>query len=166
MAVDSWTTLADLKALSLKAWSNGSLLRELLEPTELYPRRHPLKRPTAAALLSDYAAARAGACELFAAAGPFSLETAEVGRSTIGSNRLPAAAVFAAVDDEVGFAGKARDAARFMELAGGKAALDPSFRQWVLRKPLRLLDLGTDALTAARVALWLRENPDPGVYVR
>ncbi|WP_346926741.1 Wadjet anti-phage system protein JetD domain-containing protein [uncultured Arthrobacter sp.] len=166
LRADSWTTLADLKVLSLKAWSSGSLLRELLEPTGLYPRRRPLKRPTAAALLSDYAAARAWASELFAAAGPFSLETAEVGRSTIGSNRLPAAAVFESAGDEVGFAGKARDAARFLELAGGMAALDPSFRQWALRRPLRLLDLGADALTAARVALWLRDNPDPGVYVR
>ena len=90
-----WTTLAMLRAQSQKAWDSGALLRELLEPSGLYPRRRPLKRPTAAALLSDYAAARAWASELFAAAGPFSLETAEVGRSTIGSNRLPAAAVFA-----------------------------------------------------------------------
>jgi hypothetical protein len=166
MAAESWTTLADLKALSLKAWNSGSLLRELLEPTGLYPRRRPLKRPTAAALLRDYAAAGAWAGELFAAAGQFSLETVEVGRSTIGSNRLPAAAVFAAAGDEIGFVGKSKDAARFMELAGGMAALDPSFRQWVLRRPLRLLDLGADALTAGRVALWLRDNPDPGVYVR
>ena len=87
-----------------------------------------MKRPTAAALLSDYAAARAWASELFAAAGPFSLETAEVGRSTIGANVLPAAAVFESAGDEVGFAGKTKDAARFLELAGGMAALDPSFR--------------------------------------
>lgn len=166
MAADSWTTLADLKALSLKAWSSGALLRELLEPTGLYPRRRPLKRPTAAALLRDYAAAGAWAGELFAAAGPFSLETVEVGRSTIGSNRLPAAAVFAAAGDEIGFVGKSKDAARFVDLAGGMAALDPSLRQWVLRRPLRLLELGADALTAGRVALWLRDNPDPGVYVR
>ncbi|MGO4187910.1 Wadjet anti-phage system protein JetD domain-containing protein [Pseudarthrobacter sp. TAF60_1] len=166
MAAESWTTLADLRALSLKAWNSGSLLRELLEPTGLYPRRRPLKRPTAAALLRDYAAAGAWAGELFAAAGPFSLETVEVGQSTIGSNRLPAAAVFASAGDEIGFAGKTRDAARFKELAGGMAALDPSFRQWVLRRPLKLLELGADALTASRVALWLRANPEPGVYVR
>ncbi|QHK21818.1 hypothetical protein GU243_21515 [Pseudarthrobacter psychrotolerans] len=166
MPADSWTTLADLRALSLKAWSSGALLRELLEPTGLYPRRRPLKRPTAAALLRDYAAAGAWAAELFAAAGPFSLETAEVGRSTVGSNRLPAAALFAAAGDEIGFVGKSKDAARFVELAGDMTALDPSFRQWVLRRPLRLLDLGADALTVGRVALWLQDNPDPGVYVR
>ncbi|UUL76135.1 DUF3322 domain-containing protein [Pseudarthrobacter sp. Fe7] len=65
MATKAWTTLPDLRALSLKAWSSGSLLRELLEPSGLYPRRRPLKRPTAAELLSDYAAVRAWAAELF-----------------------------------------------------------------------------------------------------
>ena len=161
-----WTTLADLRAQSLKAWSSGALLREVLEPTGLHPRRRLLKRPTAAALLSDYAAARAWAAELMAAVGPFSLETAEVGRTTIGSNQLPAAAVFASADDEITFVGKTRDAGRFVGLARALSTLDPAFRAWALRRPLKLLELGDDALTAGRVALWLRDNPEPAVYVR
>jgi len=161
-----WTTLADLRAQSLKAWGSGSLLREVLEPGRLYPRRRPLKRPTAATLRSAYTAASAWAAELFAAAGPFSIETAEVGRTTVGANQLPAAAVFAAVEDEIAFVGKAKEAARFVELAGGLAALHLSFRAWALRRPLKLLELGADALTAARVALWLQDNPEPGIYVR
>ncbi|MDR7161337.1 Wadjet anti-phage system protein JetD domain-containing protein [Arthrobacter sp. BE255] len=158
--------MADLRALSLKAWGSGALLRELLEPTGLYPRRRPLKRPTAAGLLSDYAAARTWAAELLAAVGPFSLETAEVGSRTIGANQLPTAAVFATVNDNIGFAGKAKEAARFVGLAGVLSALDPAFRAWALRRPLQLLELDADALTAARVALWLRDNSQPGVYVR
>lgn len=161
-----WTTLADLRALSLKAWSSGALLRELLEPGVAYPRRRSLKRPTAASLRSDYAAARAWAAELFAGAGRFNVETAEVGRNTIGPNQLPAAAVFASADDELAFIGKSKDAARFVELAEELSLLDPAFRAWTLRRPLQLLELGVDALTAARVALWLRDNPEPGVYVR
>jgi hypothetical protein len=161
-----WTTLAMLRAQSQKAWDSGTLLRELLEPSGVYPRRRPLKRPTAAALLSDYAAARAWASELFAAAGPFNLETAEVGRSTIGANVLPAAAVFFSAEDEIAFAGRSKEALRFRGLAEGLSALDPGFRAWALRRPLQVLELGGDALTAARVARWLRDNPDPAVYVR
>jgi hypothetical protein len=161
-----WTTLADLRAQSLKAWSSGALLRELLEPSGLYPRRRTLKRPTAAGLLRDYAAARAWAAELNTAVGPFTLETTEVGRTTVGSNQLPSAAMFVSADDEIGFVGKAKDAAKSVELAAGLAALDPAFTAWALRRPLKLLELGADALTAARVALWLRDNPEPGIYVR
>ncbi|WP_426989939.1 Wadjet anti-phage system protein JetD domain-containing protein [Pseudarthrobacter sp. Y6] len=166
MPAESWTTLADLRAQSLKAWGSGALLRAVLEPGGLYPRRRPLKRPTAAGLLRDYAAASAWAAELFSAVGPFSLETAEVGRTTVGANQLPAAAVFADTDSEIAFVGKAKEAARFVELDGGLAALHASFRGWTLRRPLKLLELGADALTAARVALWLQDNPEPGIYVR
>ncbi|MHC6591637.1 Wadjet anti-phage system protein JetD domain-containing protein [Arthrobacter sp. C152] len=165
MAPD-WTSAADLRAQSLKAWNSGALLRELLEPSGIYPRRRPLKRPTAAQLLSDYAAVREWAAELSAAAGAFSLETVEAGRRTVGSNRIPAAAVFATVHDEIAFIGKAREAARFQSLAADLGALDSRFSGWAARRPLKLLELGADAVTAGRVALWLRENPAPGIYVR
>jgi hypothetical protein len=166
VAAESWTTLADLRAQSLKAWNSGSLLRELLDASGAHPRRRSLQRPTATALLRDYAAAREWAAELFAAVGPFTLETAEVGRTTIGSNQLPAAVVFASAEVEIAFAGKAKDAARFAKLAEGLSGLDPAFRAWALRRPLKLLELGADALTAARIALWLRDHPEPAVYVR
>ncbi|MFC9336154.1 Wadjet anti-phage system protein JetD domain-containing protein [Arthrobacter sp. NPDC057009] len=166
MPVESWTTVSGLRALSLKAWNSGALLRELLEPSGAYPRRRVLKRPTAAALLSDYAAAQRWAAELFAGAGPYELETAEVGRRTVGSNRIPAAAVFGTVEDEIGFVGKSREAAQLRALASQLGELDPLLLTWAARRPLKVLELGADALTAARVALWLRDNREPGIYVR
>ncbi len=162
----SWTTLARLRGLSRTSWDRGQLLRELVEPSGAYPRRRPLKRPTATELRNDYAAAHTWAAELFAAAGKYTLETADVGRTTIGSNRLPAAAVFACVEDEIAFAGKTQDSARFRRLAAGLAELDPLLGGWAAGYPLALLDLGEAALTAARVAIWLRDNPTPGIYVR
>lgn len=166
LPAESWTTLAGLRAQSLKAWNSGALLRELLEPSGAYPRRRSLKRPTAAALLSDYAVAHRWAAELFAGAGPYELETVEAGRRTVGSNRIPAAAVFATVGNEIGFVGKSREAARFRELLGSLGELDPLLLCWAGRRPLKLLELDSDALTAARAALWLRDNPAPGIYVR
>ncbi|XAS73411.1 Wadjet anti-phage system protein JetD domain-containing protein [Micrococcaceae bacterium Sec5.1] len=161
-----WTTLAGLRSLSATAWDRGQLLREALEPTDLYPRRRALKRPSATELRDDYAAAREWAAELFAAAGPYSLETVDVGRTTIGSNQLPAVAVFDSVEDEVAFVGKSRELGRFRSLASSLVALDPALKAWALKRPLALLELGDAALTAARVALWLGDHPSPGVYVR
>jgi hypothetical protein len=167
---ESWTTVAGLRALSLKSWSSGALLRELLEPTGVYPRRRSLKRPTAGELLSDYAAARSWAAELSGGAGHYRLETVDVGRSTIGSNRLPAAAVFETAEDEVAFVGRSKEAARFRRLLARLAELDATageaLRSWALKRPLQLLELGEAALTAARVALWLRDNPSPRIYLR
>ncbi|KRE88166.1 Wadjet anti-phage system protein JetD domain-containing protein [Arthrobacter sp. Soil764] len=166
MAAKSWTSLAGLRAQSLKGWTSGALLREPLEPSGAYPRRRPLKRPTAAELLGDYAAVRGWAAELTAGAGAYSLETVELGQRTVGSNRIPAAAVFSTVEDEIAFVGKAREAARFRALAGSLGNLDPLLVEWASRRPLKLLELGSDALLAARVALLLNDNPSPGIYVR
>ena len=166
MPAKSWTSLAGLRAQSLKAWNSGALLRELVSPSGVYPRRRTLKRPTAAELLTDYAAVRAWAAELSAGAGGYDLETVEVGRRTVGSNRVPSTAVFAGVEDEIAFVGKGREAALFRSLAAGLCKLDPRFAAWTARRPLKLLELGSDALTAARVALWLKDNPEPGIYVR
>lgn len=165
-ALRNWTTLAGLRSLSSAAWERGQLLREALEPTDAYPRRRSLKRPTAVELRADYAAAREWAGELFASARTYSLETVDVGRTTIGSNQLPAAAVFASVEDEVAFVGKTRELARFRRLADRLTELEPALRGWALKRPLQLLALGDAALTAARVALWLRDHPEPGIYLR
>ena len=161
-----WTSLAALRSLSLTAWDRGQLMREALEPSGVYPRRRALKRPSATELRDDYAAAREWAAALFTAAGPYSLETVDVGRTTIGSNQLPAVAVFASAADEAAFVGRSRELARFLSLADSLAGLDPLLRGWAARRPKPLLDLGEAALTAARVALWLREHPSPGVFVR
>lgn len=165
-----WTTLAMLRAQSRTAWDRGQPLRELLEPTGVYPRRRTLKRPTAAELLSDYAAARNWAAELSGGAGLYRLEAVEVGRNTIGSNRLPAAAIFETAEDEIAFAGRTREAVRFRGLSARLLELDASagaaLQGWALKRPLQLLELGEAALTAAHVALWLRDNPSPGIYLR
>jgi len=161
-----WTTLADLRALSAKAWERGTLLREVLEPSGTYPRRRALKKPTALELRDHYAAARSWAGELTAAVGPFSLDLVEVGRTTIGTNQVPAGAVFATVDDEIAFVGKQRATQRAVGPAAQLTDLDPALRAWAVAQPLQLLELGEDAVTAARVALWLQEHPSPGIYVR
>ncbi|THJ66831.1 hypothetical protein E8P82_07865 [Arthrobacter echini] len=161
-----WTTPADLRAVSKKAWDRGALLREVLEPTGAYPRRRALKKPTAAELRDHYPAARQWAGELTATAGAYDVEFVELGSTTIGANQVPAAVVFATVDDEIAFVGRTGDARAAVELAQQLTDLDPALRAWAVARPLRLVESGEDALTAARVAVWLREHPDPGIHVR
>jgi hypothetical protein len=99
-------------------------------------------------------------------AGVFSLETVEAGRNTIGANTVPSVAVFARVEDEIAFIGKTRDSTRVAALAGQLTEIEPALRAWAVKRPLELLKLRDDALTAGRIAVWLRDNPAPGVFVR
>lgn len=67
--------------------------------------------------------------------------------------------MFASAEDEIAFVRTSKDASRFRGLAEELVALAPAFRAWARTRPLQLLELGGDALTAARVALWLRWTP-------
>lgn len=161
-----WTSLDDLRAASQKAWHKGSLLRELLLPTEAHPRRRALKHPSATELRDEYTAARGWAAALYAGLSGLAVETATVGRTTVGANSVPAAVVFETAQDEIDFIGKRRQAGRFLGLAAQLADLEPALQQWAAKRPIALLELDTAALTAAKVALWLRDHPQPGIYLR
>lgn len=161
-----WTVPADVRAAALRAWNSGELLREAALPTGLHPRRRALKHPSATQLRTDYALAAAWARSWDPAPRGCSLEHVSVGTTTIGANTLPCAAVFGSAADEIAFLGLGREAARFTVLAGLVAAVDPGLLGWALLRPLELLKYGEDALTAARVAVWLAANPSPGIYLR
>lgn len=167
----AWTGAADLRALSLKSWDRGEILREAIRPTGLYPRRRALRRPTAAQLRDDYTAARAWAAELHEASGPdgagaFALETTEVGRMTIGANLVPTAAVFASPAEEAGFLGRRRELARFRGLAEAVLAAEPGLEGWLVARPLRALELHDALPDLVRAARWFADHPAPGLYLR
>ncbi|GAA5228329.1 Wadjet anti-phage system protein JetD domain-containing protein [Paeniglutamicibacter antarcticus] len=161
-----WSTVAALRAASARSWERGEILRELLEPSGVYPRRRALKSPTAGELRQHFAQVRTWAGELHSGARHFRLETRSIGHQSIGANEVPQAIWFDAVQDEIGFLGKAKDAARFLALAEELQFLEPGLRAWVLLKPFALLALDQEALVVARVSRWLVEHPDPGIYVR
>ncbi|PYI40175.1 hypothetical protein CVS30_01255 [Arthrobacter psychrolactophilus] len=162
----TWTTPADVRTASLRSWNSGELLRELVLPTGLHPRRRPLKHPSATQLRSDYSLAAAWAASWDPAPRGCVLEYVSVGATTIGANTLPSAVIFNSAAEEIAFLGMGREAARFTKLTRLVAAIAAGLETWALLRPLELLKHGDDALTAARVAVWLAANPAPGIYLR
>jgi hypothetical protein len=150
----------------MRAWNSGDLLRGMPGTSASLPRRRPLRHPTASQLRTDYARAVAWAATWNPAPRGCQLEYVTVGANTIGANALPGAVLFASPADEISFLGLGREAARFTELAQRLATLDPGLGAWAQRRPMELLRHGEDAMTAARVALWLSANPAPGIYLR
>jgi hypothetical protein len=161
-----WTTPAELRASVLRSWNSGELLREAAAPSGMHPRRRAIRHPSATQLRSNYAEAAAWAASWDPAPRGAVLERVSVGANTIGANELPSAAVFASAADEISFLGLGREAVRFAELARFLGELDAGLPAWALRRPLELIKHGGDAVTAARVALWLTANPHPGIYLR
>ena len=161
-----WTGVAELRALAQRSWDRGELLREAIQPTDLYPRRRPLKRPTAAQLREDYATAREWAAGLRAAAGTFRIETTEAGRRTIGANLVPIAVIFDSPVDEAAFLGRGRELEAFRRLAGAVLAAEPGLEGWLLRRPLQALEASKRLPELVRAARWFADHPSPGLYLR
>ncbi|MDQ0092910.1 Wadjet anti-phage system protein JetD domain-containing protein [Paeniglutamicibacter psychrophenolicus] len=163
-----WTDTAGLRAACMKSWDRGELLRELLEPSGAYPRRRALKSPSAGELRQRFAEARDWVAGLRAGAGAghYRIESRSIGHQSIGANDVPQAAWFDSVEDEIAFVGKGRESAVFLKFAAELEAAESGLRPWVLARPFQLLALGNDALVVAKVARWLAENPEPGIYVR
>lgn len=161
-----WTSPADIRAAALRSWNSGELLREASAPSGVHPRRRPVKHPSASQLRTNYSEATAWAAAWSPPPRGCFLEYASVGANTIGANSLPAGVIFPSAAQEISFLGLSREEARFGQLLESVTQLDLSLHAWALRRPLELLQHGHNALTAARVAIWLAANPQPGIYLR
>ncbi len=165
-----WTTPADLRARVLREWERGRLLSASLTGAALYPWRIPLKVPNAAILADRFDDARQWIRELAECAKTeakpgYRLEFQEINHRQIGRNHMPVAAWLDSEVDALALIGKRREAARFHELAGTIAGKFPALRDWLLRRPLRVLEQ-EDWIRLLGVLDWIAAHPRSNVYLR
>lgn len=165
MTATGWSTPADIRAELMRRWKRGRLLTDDAEPGDLFPLRVSLKRPTSLELGTRFEEVRAWATGLRSVAQA-RLETREVNHRQLGANTIPATMWFDTVDAAAAAIGKTRDLARFRALAELTTARCPELVPLLARRPM-------DALAEAEVwprlldvALWVRDHPRPGIYMR
>jgi hypothetical protein len=166
-----WTTPADLRARVLRAWERGHLLAASLTGELPYPWRLPLKGPTAANLGEQFDAARQWISDLADGARTegkpgYRLEFQEINHRQLGRNQVPVAAWLDREADALAVIGKRREAARFQELAGAIALAFPPLRDWLAKRPLRVLEHADDWPRLLGVLGWIAAHPRSQVYLR
>lgn len=164
-----WTTPADLRARVLREWERGRLLAAPGEAR--YPWRIPLKGPSSAELADRFEEARQWIRTLSEAAksdrgAGFRLESQEIQHRQLGRNQVPVAAWLDNDADALALIGKRREAARFQELAGTITQAFPALQDWLLKRPLRVLEHGEDWPRLLGVLDWIAAHPRPNVYLR
>ena len=167
----NWTTPADIRARILREWERGRLLTVSLTGAAQYPWRIPLKGPSSAELADRFEAARLWIRTLAEAAksensAGYRLEFQEIQHRQLGRNQLPVAAWLDTEADALALIGKRREAARFHELAGTIAQAFPPLRDWLARRPLRVLEQADDWPGLLGVLQWMLDHPCPEVYLR
>ncbi|BCX81250.1 hypothetical protein MIT9_P0828 [Methylomarinovum caldicuralii] len=163
MTAATWTTPADLRRRLQKRWRRGDFLTGAVA----FPLRLPLKGPTAAAVTGRFEAVRAWVRDWQAQEGRLELEWRSV-RAAIGSQRLPAAVVFADRARLLRFLGRqaAQDARRFEVLEAETLERFPELADWLQRHPLTVLKKAAHWDKVLAVLDWFKDHPRSGLYLR
>lgn len=169
--MSGWTAAADIKARVLREWQRGRLLSSSLAGELLYPWRLPLKGPNAAVLAAQFDAVRHWIRTLSDGAKTdngtgYRLEFQEINHRQLGRNHIPVAAWLDTEADALALIGKRREAARFHALAGTIAQVFPPLRDWLAKRPLRVLEHAEDWPRLLGVVAWIAAHPRSNVYLR
>jgi hypothetical protein len=161
----SWTMPRDLREQVQRLWDRGELLAGLVTGEPLFPKRLVLAGPSSAEMASRFDEVRAWIGELRAMAH-CRVEMREFKHRVFGANAVPREAWIDSAEDALALIGKQRDAARFTRLVDVTRKRHPRLLAWLVKRPLRALELSGQWSHLLDVVDWLQSHPRPGVYLR
>ena len=161
----SWTTPADLRAQIQRLWERGDLLRAGVSNVLAWPLRLKLKGPRAVDLSDRFEAVRDWV-RVVADTPHVRIDWQERKHRVQGVQRLPAAVWIDTPQAALACVGKVREARRFEALWKRTDSAQPALLTWMLRRPLRALELADRWERLLAVVEWLQDHPRPGVYLR
>ena len=164
-------TPEQIKARARRYWDNQRVLRAWVTGEALFPLIIPFKRPSAARLLEDYAQVRRWLEALKAESKThkgygYTVAFTEVAHRQLGSQSLPRQIRFDTPEDLFRYIGRQRDYARFQELVEVLCTAQPALRDWIARRPLKVLEHEAEWPRLLAVLEWFHAHPRPGRYLR
>jgi hypothetical protein len=163
-----WTTLKNLRQELQRRWDRGYFWKAWFEDTQKFPYRYPLKKPATKDWAIHFSQVQEWAQEFAASDSTlgFSIDWCEVQHRTLGLNRIPSHAVFADLRQLAHFVKRNEELERFAKNA--QLLLDslPALGPWLSAHPKQALEDSEEWSTCIRMALWMRENPRPEIYLR
>ncbi len=165
MTPTGWSTPADVRSEVLRRWDRGRLLADVAQPSDLFPLRVVLKRPTSAELGTRFDEVRAWVTGLQSIAQG-RLESRQVNHRQLGANSAPTAMWFDTIDAAAATIGKTRDLQRFRALVELVQIKCPQLVPLLAKRPLEALAEVEEWPRLLEVAEWLVLHPRPNVYLR
>jgi hypothetical protein len=160
-----WSDERSLLVQVERLWQSGRLLRERIDPGDLFPRRMVFKTPGSGDLAHDFDAVRAWVADTERLRG-FRVEWKTIRHRVIGSNRIPAEAWLDNLETAAALLGRQAELRHFDEMVGDTRERAPQLLAWVANQPLKALSLATAWPRLLDFVLWRKANPSPGIYLR
>lgn len=162
----NWSTPSALQAQLQKLWDKGALLRELAEEESIFPLRLRLSKPRSSELSEDFAQVRDWIVELRSGARLYRIVWRSVQHRILGENELPSEIWVDTLDDALSMIGKRREAKCFQGLLELTEQRLPELKAWLVKRPLKSLDLAGEWDRLLRIVAWMQEHPRPEIYLR
>lgn len=163
----SWTTPADVERKLRRRWDSGGALAAYGEGRPWEPVGVPVRGPSAGELASDLDRVRSWVRSWQRADGRLGrLEYRRVGGRLVGVNEVPAKLWVDSYEQLWSALGTAGEAERFAELVAAARAETPRLVEWMLRHPLRVLELSSEWASIVATVRWIDTHVDGSQYVR
>jgi hypothetical protein len=166
-----WTTAAELRAQLCRRWERGEILAARLAGEPLFPLGLRLKRPSSRELSEHFDAVRTWVQALRAGSIEqrsfgYAIQWQSIQHRVHGRNSLPRAVSIPSEQDALRLLGRQRDAERFDQLCDQTLTSFPALRDWIIRRPLTLLERADEWPKILSVLAEFRAHPRPGCYLR
>jgi hypothetical protein len=189
-SVNRWTNPQDIKAQVQKLWDRGLLLKSLIDSPEIedvshlqevpepvngakpvndskiFPLRLKLKGPSSSELSERFTEVRSWIAQLSDGAGMYRIVWRQVNHRILGTNELPAEIWIDQPQAALKMIKQEPAAAIFLDLFEQTRSQLPELLPWLLRRPLRVLELSQTWPQIMLIVAWLKTNQKPNVYTR
>ena len=162
----TWTTSAELKAQVQKLWDRGILLSTVISGEDIFPRRMTLKGPDSRELSDSFPKVRDWIARISRAAIQYRIEWRNINHRILGANKIPAEIWIDSLDDALAFIGKRLAVEQFAALVALTRKHQPKLLPWLVKRPLRALELAEEWPRFLEIVTWLLKQPRPGIYLR
>lgn len=166
-----WTSPSDLAAQIERLWQRGRLLSARLDGANLYPLPLRLKRPGSQDVGGRFDEVRTWIAALDAGSRDrrgfgYDIIWDEINYRQLGRNRLPAGIVVPTDRDALALISRQALATTFDALARETLTRFPALKDWILRKPLAVIDNAAEWRRILAVLAWFEAHPRSGLYLR
>jgi len=163
-----WTTVGDIKAQLERRWLKGELCRAAVGEEALFPLQLSLSRPTAKAMLDSFAPLQEWVKTIthYADQHGVTLAWQEVNHRALGRQQLPCVLLLESPQQAAVLIGKGQLLQRFCRDYKATLLRCPELQPWLLKRPLKMLELEPAWSRLVDLCLWMQTHPNPRIYPR
>jgi len=144
------------------------MCRARVGEAELFPLSLSFKIPSAKTMLDEFSTLQdwVKIITQFARQHDLQLQWRDVNHRSLGRQQLPAFLLLSTPEQAAGLIGKRQALKQFVPLYKTTLQRCPELQSWLLKRPLKALQLDFVWARLLDLCVWLQAHPRPGIYLR